>query len=162
MIAAVDVSDKKKKKRKREEDAEPASVEAVESAPSSSKEKKKKRKHDEEQPADNTTPIDAPKDKHKKKQKKDRAALPTTSSAPTPTEVTDFLTKHSITIHLPDPPAPQDPVIPTIAFTQLPSSVPASLRSCFEGFKEPTPIQACTWPPGLDGKDVVGIAETGR
>lgn len=161
MIAAVDVSDKKKKKRKREEDAEPASVEAVESAPSSSKEKKKKRKHDEEQPADNTTPIDAPKDKHKKKQK-DRAALPTTSSAPTPTEVTDFLTKHSITIHLPDPPAPQDPVIPTIAFTQLPSSVPASLRSCFEGFKEPTPIQACTWPPGLDGKDVVGIAETGR
>ncbi|KAG1845107.1 P-loop containing nucleoside triphosphate hydrolase protein [Suillus subalutaceus] len=26
---------------------------------------------------------------------------------------------------------------------------------------EPTPIQACTWPPALKGKDVVGIAETG-
>ena len=37
------------------------------------------------------------------------------------------------------------------------------LRAITEaGYTEPTPIQACTWPPALDGRDVVGIAETGR
>jgi ATP-dependent RNA helicase DBP3 len=36
------------------------------------------------------------------------------------------------------------------------------LTAAFKTFKEPSPIQACTWPPALAGKDVVGIAETGR
>ncbi|KIK02315.1 hypothetical protein K443DRAFT_97176 [Laccaria amethystina LaAM-08-1] len=51
------------------------------------------------------------------------------------------------------------PVKPIIAFAQL--NVPSELQSSFAGFKEPTPIQACTWPPALEGRDVVGIAETG-
>lgn len=50
-------------------------------------------------------------------------------------------------------------VTPIVNFSQL--SVPAELSSTFAGFKEPTPIQACTWPPALEGRDVVGIAETG-
>jgi len=29
------------------------------------------------------------------------------------------------------------------------------------GFKSPTPIQAYTWPPLMDGRDVVGVAKTG-
>lgn len=48
---------------------------------------------------------------------------------------------------------------PILSFNQL--SIPDALRSAFAGFKEPTPIQACAWPPALEGKDVVGIAETG-
>ncbi|KAF8350285.1 P-loop containing nucleoside triphosphate hydrolase protein [Amanita rubescens] len=48
---------------------------------------------------------------------------------------------------------------PIISFSQL--DIPDQLRTAFTGFKEPTPIQACTWPPGLKGHDIVGIAETG-
>ena len=80
-----------------------------------------------------------------------------TSPAPSAAEAAAFLAKHSITIHTP-PNVPQ--VTPIINFSQL--DIPSSLRSSFNGFKEPTPIQACTWPPALEGRDVVGIAETGR
>ena len=47
-----------------------------------------------------------------------------------------------------------------LSFAQL--DIPSELCSSFKDFKEPTPIQACTWPPALKGLDVVGIAETGR
>lgn len=48
---------------------------------------------------------------------------------------------------------------PIISFSGLPIS--PELSQCFAKFKEPTPIQAGTWPAALEGKDVVGIAETG-
>jgi ATP-dependent RNA helicase DBP3 len=35
------------------------------------------------------------------------------------------------------------------------------LRPYLASFTDPTPIQACSWPPLFQGKDVVGIAETG-
>ncbi|KAJ7293933.1 P-loop containing nucleoside triphosphate hydrolase protein [Mycena rebaudengoi] len=80
-----------------------------------------------------------------------------TAAAPaTPEEAAAFLAKHSITIHTPPD---EDALPPILAFPQL--AIPNSLRSSFEGFSEPTPIQACTWPPALLGRDVVGIAETG-
>ena len=78
----------------------------------------------------------------------------------TPTDSTAaaaFLTKHSITIHTP-PSLP--PVVPVISFDQL--QVPEALKVAFKDFNEPTPIQACAWPPALQRHDVVGIAETGR
>ncbi|KAJ6627027.1 P-loop containing nucleoside triphosphate hydrolase protein [Mycena sp. CBHHK59/15] len=56
-------------------------------------------------------------------------------------------------------PNDEEALPPILAFTQL--TLPTSLRSCFAGFSAPTPIQACTWPPALLGRDVVGIAETG-
>ncbi|KAI1782965.1 P-loop containing nucleoside triphosphate hydrolase protein, partial [Ganoderma leucocontextum] len=40
-------------------------------------------------------------------------------------------------------------------------NIDPKLRAAFNGFTEPTPIQACSWPPDLEGRDVVGIAETG-
>ena len=49
---------------------------------------------------------------------------------------------------------------PATAFDAL--DVPDGLKTALSEFDEPTPIQACTWPPALDGRDVVGIAETGR
>ncbi|KAI9567014.1 DEAD-domain-containing protein [Boletus coccyginus] len=77
----------------------------------------------------------------------------------TPTDSTAasaFLTKHSITIHTP---RSLSPVTPVISFDQL--QLPEALKAAFKDFKEPTPIQACAWPPALQGHDVVGIAETG-
>ena len=73
------------------------------------------------------------------------------------TNASAFLAKHSITIHTP---SNLSPVIPVISFDKL--RVPDPLKLVFKDFKEPTPIQACTWPPALQGHDVVGIAETGR
>ncbi|TFL06273.1 P-loop containing nucleoside triphosphate hydrolase protein [Pterulicium gracile] len=74
--------------------------------------------------------------------------------ASSPAEVQAFLKSNSIKIDSPD-----GPVTPLLSFDQL--AVPEELRSCFSTFKQPSPIQACTWPPSLQGKDVVGIAETG-
>lgn len=137
----VEPSEKKKKKRKR--DAEEDSSPADPSTSSSKKEKKKKHKKDSaeaEQPQSSTS-----------------LSSPTPTSDPSPTEVSEFLTKHSITIHTP----PSHPTAPTpiINFSQL--QISSELITAFKGFKEPTPIQACTWPPALQGQDVVGIAETG-
>ncbi|KAG6878335.1 hypothetical protein C0993_008513 [Termitomyces sp. T159_Od127] len=137
------------------------------------KEKKKKRKRDTE---DGDPSSGAQESKKEKKRKKEMevsdsvAPFTTCTSEPTPSissraspapratpaEVSAFLEKHSITISTPDnTPA----VVPVLAFTQL--DVPPELQVSFKGFKEPSPIQACAWPPALKGLDVVGIAETG-
>jgi ATP-dependent RNA helicase DBP3 len=154
---------------------------------SDKKEKKKKRKRDGaaeiEIDLENGEPttaatLESKKDKQDKKDKKKRrklesstgaSSLPTPStsagpskaSSPTPKpassgEVQEFLTKHAISIEVPPS---TSPVHPVLSFAEL--CIPEKLRPCFAGFKEPTPIQACTWPPALDGRDVVGIAETG-
>ena len=72
-------------------------------------------------------------------------------------EAKAFLEGNSVMLHIPQG---VPTVTPVIKFSQL--DVPPQIQSAFAGFKEPTPIQACTWPPALDGRDVVGIAETGR
>ncbi|EIW86256.1 DEAD-domain-containing protein [Coniophora puteana RWD-64-598 SS2] len=154
-------SNKKDRKRKRDADASAVDGETVNGAVLD------KRPQEE---GDNTSP----RKKHKKK--KDKSSAPsesateqtpiTTSSSPndfapqappsTPAASAAFLTTHNITIHVPDG---TPPVHPITAFAQL--AIPASLRPAFAKFTDPTPIQACTWPPGLRGSDVVGIAETG-
>ncbi|KAJ7785642.1 P-loop containing nucleoside triphosphate hydrolase protein [Mycena metata] len=179
----VDDSEKKKKKKKRKhaeadaqaeaevEAAEPTPA-AVESATTESDDKKnKKRKRAEEDAASVSVPIPEasssksekePKDKKKsKKQKKDAASTSTSGTAAlappaTLAEAAAFLAEHSITIHTPPG---EEELPPILAFPQL--AIPSELRSCFTGFSAPTPIQACTWPPALMGRDVVGIAETG-
>jgi ATP-dependent RNA helicase DBP3 len=107
----------------------------------------------------------AKKEKEKKKKKKRKDALesaevviPTIPTPPivvvTQAEREAFLAEHSITIHT------ETLITPILSFDQL--SIDPKLRPAFKGFTSPTPIQACTWPPALDGNDVVGIAETGR
>lgn len=68
-----------------------------------------------------------------------------------------FLEAHAITITAP-PSVPS--LAPVISFDQL--DVPSELKVAFKGFKEPTPIQAAAWPWALNGRDVIGIAQTGR
>lgn len=41
------------------------------------------------------------------------------------------------------------------------ANFPSALSEAFASFKQPTPIQASTWPVLLKGRDVVGIAKTG-
>ncbi|KAI0735958.1 P-loop containing nucleoside triphosphate hydrolase protein [Earliella scabrosa] len=162
---------KSKKKRKRE-------VEEDTAAASSSKKEKKKRKRDSdgqpEPPADHSQPDSEPaqekkskkekKDKKDKKKSKDAVSSDSTPSSapssskisPSSSDIDAFLKKNEITLHIPDT---GSPVTPILSFAQL--DIPEQLRAAFDGFKEPTPIQACSWPPALEGRDVVGIAETG-
>lgn len=49
---------------------------------------------------------------------------------------------------------------PMIKFSHLPITDPAHLAP-FKSFKAPTPIQAAAWPFLFDGRDVIGVAETG-
>ncbi|QRV91632.1 DEAD/DEAH box helicase [Ceratobasidium sp. AG-Ba] len=81
----------------------------------------------------------------------------TSSSTPTPSEVSAYLTKNNITVH-----APSGEVTPILKFSQLASyGVDERLIQATDKFKEPSLIQACSWPASLRGDDVVGIAETG-
>jgi ATP-dependent RNA helicase DBP3 len=89
-------------------------------------------------------------ERHKEKKSKEPDGLALSSTSPP--DIQDYLARNSIAIH--------GDVTPILSFSSL--DVPDQLRQCLLTFKEPTPIQACTWPPLLAGQDVVGIAETGR
>ena len=95
-----------------------------------------------------------------KKQQKQvaKAALTTTSTSttiyPQPFTVThqSYLSTHNITLTPPVFP-------PHLSLSSLP--VHTHILAFLGQFKDPTPIQACSWPPLLARRDVVGIAETG-
>ncbi|KAG1874077.1 P-loop containing nucleoside triphosphate hydrolase protein [Suillus tomentosus] len=171
---AVDVPSEPKDKKKKHKITEASGdADSIPDGERTSK-KLKKRKRDGAQEIDSADKP-SPSKKHKKK-KHDREAetpsadatmtsqqpsLVTPSSQPStklcsPAEGEAFLEKHNITISTQ---TNSDAVVPVISFDQL--NIPDGLRGAFTGFNEPTPIQACTWPPALKGKDVVGIAETG-
>lgn len=161
-MPALNVSEKKKKKKKYLHEEQ---KDVVDAESSSDKKEKKKKKKDRKKMEDTAMDIDAaiePKKIEKKQKDKistkevPQATSPTSASASTPAEVSAFLTQNNITIHAP---SSSSPVIPFLNFAQLP--IPDPLRTFSAKFKEPSPVQACTWPPALEGKDVVGIAETG-
>lgn len=173
---AVDVpsESKDKKKKKKHKDAEASgNTDSIPDGERTSK-KHKKRKRDGAQEIE-LADKPSPHKKHKKKKFDREAEIPSANTAVTSqqplsatpslqsstkpcslNEAEAFLAKHSITISTQ---TNSDAVVPVISFDQL--NIPDGLRGAFTGFNEPTPIQACTWPPALKGKDVVGIAETG-
>ncbi|KAG6849796.1 hypothetical protein H0H93_005046 [Arthromyces matolae] len=167
--------EKKKKKEKRNKEGTTSDLvqgDAIDVDPQTDpiEKKKKKRKRDmaDEIPLDTANPT-SDKKKRRKEAKEANSTVPSTNEATpststrssplpaaTPDEVNAFLEKHSVTINTPK----NTPVsVPALAFSQL--DIPSELQSSFKNFKEPSPIQACTWPPALRGLDVVGIAETG-
>lgn len=145
VLSLAEVEQPEKKKKKRERDTEQGQGQP---ADSSQKEKKKKRK--KELPSAEQT------------EEPSTLLLSTqtlvSSTTPTAAQIESFLTTHSITINTP---STHPALTPVISFSQLDTVIPEKLGSAFTGFKEPTPVQACTWPPALNGQDVVGIAETG-
>lgn len=80
-------------------------------------------------------------------------------SIPSSFEIETYLSTNSISISAP---STTDIITPILSFSQLTPKIPAGLCAALKGFKEPTPIQAISWPAALAGRDVVGIAETGR
>ncbi|KAJ3552327.1 hypothetical protein NM688_g4207 [Phlebia brevispora] len=163
-----EVSKHHKKKRKHEEESTTTSAE-------SKKARKKRRKSlessvEEASPEASEQSTEKKEKKHKKdkKRSKEAAAESTeepvsaestatssraSAAAPSKAEVDAFLQTNSVTIH------GTTPLTPIISFDDL--DIPSGLRAALDGFKEPTPIQACSWPAALAGQDVVGIAETG-
>ncbi|KAG2132393.1 DEAD-domain-containing protein [Suillus clintonianus] len=170
---AVDTPSESKDKKKKHKHTKGSGDEDPSPDGEGASKKHKKRKRDAAQAID---AIDKPSPSKKHKKKKHDRELETTSANTTvtpqqpslatssslsikpcsPTEAEAFLRKHNITISTQ---TNSDAVVPVTLFDQL--NIPDGLRGAFTGFKEPTPIQACTWPPALKGKDVVGIAETG-
>ncbi|XDG04682.1 hypothetical protein ABKA04_004297 [Annulohypoxylon sp. FPYF3050] len=97
--------------------------------------------------ANGSTPSDTP------QKYEQTSALSALSEA----DITAFLSKHQITVN---DPLSSHPLRPIIEFSQLPSSALIA-KNPFASFKAPTPIQAASWPFGLSGRDIVGVAETG-
>ena len=58
-------------------------------------------------------------------------------------------------------PAPEQPAGPPVTFESLGLSAEVLAGVQAEGFTEPRPIQASALPPGLLGRDVLGLARTG-
>jgi len=159
---ASGVSEKKKRKREHVDDNACSELipDVVTTDKSESKRERKEKKRRKTDPS--STSTESSRIPSKAASPHLKSSTPTVisfsaSATATPEEAESFLKKHSITIHTPKG-APN--VTPVIRFSQL--NVPSEIQSAFTGFKEPTPIQACTWPTALEGRDVVGIAETGR
>lgn len=72
-------------------------------------------------------------------------------------EISSFLSTHQITI---TDPLSSTNLRPITQFSHLPQTTLIS-KNPFASFKAPTPIQAASWPFGLSGRDIVGVAETG-
>lgn len=73
------------------------------------------------------------------------------------TEVDKFLADNFISVT--DPLSAKN-LRPMTKFSYLPITDEAH-RAPFKAFKAPTPIQAAAWPFLFDGRDVIGVAETG-
>ena len=60
-----------------------------------------------------------------------------------------------------DTPSSKLDTTPYIHFTDAPFVAPLQKQLVAAGFTQPTPIQAQSWPIGLQGRDIVSIAKTG-
>lgn len=154
-----DKKEKKEKKRSAEEAEESAEAEAEPAKEKKSKKEKKdkKRKTEEseetekeaENGASNGT-ASAPISTGKYEQNAALSSLPES-------KVTSFLETNQITV---TDPLSSTNLRPILEFTHLPNTILVS-KNPFKAFKNPTPIQAASWPFGLSGRDIVGVAETG-
>ncbi|XP_077294175.1 ATP-dependent RNA helicase Rm62 isoform X2 [Arctopsyche grandis] len=72
-----------------------------------------------------------------------------------PREVEQYRESHKITVSGPHVPNP----IQSFEESQLPEYVLSDIRA--QDYKEPTPIQAQSWPIAMSGNNLVGIAQTG-
>jgi ATP-dependent RNA helicase DBP3 len=179
-IEGVSASDKKEKKNKdkKRKDREEVSGEAIIRGEESGAEKQKKNKDDKKKrkvengeaaPAIQAAPVaaEAPTGLSKKQQKKlARAAeAEAAAAAAGPSSSEPLIKPEAFT-------AAHNEYLATNAIKLLPELYPPqlniaalpisdALRPFLKKFTNPTPIQACSWPPLLAARDVVGIAETG-
>lgn len=188
-ISSSSKKDKKNKRKDMEDGETEAIIKGEESgAEKQKKEKKDKKKRKVEQgevaqpdPAtvaaptqSEATTLSAPSESNSglsKKQQKKLARAAEAAAAAASSETTAGASSSTVT-----PPGPFKPehteYLTTNAITLLPHLYPPHLdittlpiasafRPFLKKFTNPTPIQACSWPPLLANRDVVGIAETG-
>lgn len=146
-------TDKEGKRKSSEEDGQ--SVQPAEEKKKSKKDRKS-RKEEKDNKAKTTHQKqdgDADADADVDVETNGPAASPEVSQS----EIATFLSTHLITII---DPLSDKPPRPIMQFSQLPPSA-LTAKNPFAAFKVPTPIQAASWPFGLSGRDIVGVAETG-
>jgi ATP-dependent RNA helicase DBP3 len=179
-VAAVEKREKKDKKKdkKRKADALTTAQDAAVAPESVVEEKKvKKSKKDKKSKADSqsaeaaapeasTSTKSSKKDKKSKKEAQSvETAEPTASSSAVATSAPSlesamasqadsdaFLATHNITLK-------PTPYRLFLDFATLP--IKPEFRPYLKDYKQPTPIQAASWPKLFAGDDVIGIAETG-
>ncbi|WVR08298.1 ATP-dependent RNA helicase DBP3 [Kwoniella sp. DSM 27419] len=162
-----EVRDKKEKKEKKKE-RQSADVEVASEEPPK---KKKKSKIVEAEGAAAPAPADAAdasgdapmsKKQLKKLARAQAASSSTVESTPKPSAVSlaqAFTAEHNA--YLAEQNITLTPSLfpPVFSIPSLP--INSSLQPFLSKFTKPTPIQSCSWPALLSGRDVVGIAETG-
>jgi ATP-dependent RNA helicase DBP3 len=119
--------------------------ESTEKVKKHKKDKKEKRKAEAELPP-------AGEEKPNKKKKFTATTPAITPNQDFTDEHNTYLSTNAITLLPPLYP-------PHLSIPSLP--VDAAISKFLTRFTSPTPIQACSWPPLLANRDVVGIAETG-
>lgn len=154
---------KKSKKRKHLTDEDADDDDAQRKAERKERKRMKKLAKEAAAAAEQDTTTEPTSSEHKSKKSKSRksksdvsvdtTAVNTVANTPAPESTSTYLTDNMITVH-------DGQIVPFEAFDQVP--IPEQLRPALSKFAQPTPIQACVWPPLFSGKDVVGIAETGR
>ncbi|KAI0148829.1 P-loop containing nucleoside triphosphate hydrolase protein [Xylariaceae sp. FL1272] len=159
-----DKKEKKEKKRSREldEEAVEEAEEPTKKEKRDKKEKKEKKRAKQDEDADtpmaNGTSNGVSNVTNGTNGTKSGTYQETASLTAVPqSEITTFLSTHQITI---GDPLSDKPLRPIMQFSHLPST-PLISKNPFAAFKTPTPIQAASWPFGLSGRDIVGVAETG-
>ncbi|KAI1419290.1 P-loop containing nucleoside triphosphate hydrolase protein [Xylaria sp. FL1777] len=156
----------KKKERKRKsgegegmEDGEGEGVIEETKAKKGKKEKKdkKEKKNKKEQDHDGDAATNGLANRHQESHTSNDKNGTTTSPSVPESEISIFLSTHQITVIDPLSDRLHHPIM---KFSQLPPSK-LTAKNPFAAFKAPTPIQAASWPFGLSGRDIVGVAETG-
>jgi ATP-dependent RNA helicase DBP3 len=120
-------------------------------------------------------PSSAPINKKKRSREETESTIPVTdtssssssstssssSSSSSSTTTDAFRSERRIAVHDPESGGGAGKWDPIISFKQLESLAPSQVRSATASFKEPTPIQAQSWPILFGGRDLIGIAATG-
>ncbi|KAI0474308.1 P-loop containing nucleoside triphosphate hydrolase protein [Xylaria cf. heliscus] len=117
------------------------------------KDKKKRRRQDQDADTESSGPANGHSESATPNTTNGHAAAPSVSQS----EIASFLATHQITVV---DPLSSELLSPIMQFSQLPLST-LTAKNPFAAFKAPTPIQAASWPFGLSGRDIVGVAETG-
>ncbi|KAI8624985.1 P-loop containing nucleoside triphosphate hydrolase protein [Xylariaceae sp. FL1651] len=159
--------DKKEKKEKRKtSDQDEQGADADIKSKKDKKEKKKRQKQDQDIAAETNGTSNGHTENNSTNGATTSVSVTTTTQGYEQTagltsisesEVAAFLSTHQITVV---DPLSDKPLRPIIQFSHLPSTA-LSAKNPFASFKAPTPIQAASWPFGLSGRDIVGVAETG-
>lgn len=121
--------------------------------------KEKKEKKDKKDKSEKKDKKDK-KDKSEKKEKKEKETkseepAPSSTASPTQAQVDDFLKTNFIAIEDPD----HDSTKPILSFDQM--NIDKRILKVLSQFPTPTPIQSASWPYLVNGRDIVGVAETG-